>query len=166
MAGACVHASCVAIGGRGVLLVGPSGSGKSDLALRLVDGGAELVADDRVALRRAGGRLVADAPPALAGLLEVRGLGIVRLPARGPTALALVADLDPAREIERLPEAAARELLGVALPALAVAARRASAAALVRAAARAAAGGAWRPVAGAIGGALGGDSGAAGPGGP
>lgn len=75
MAGECVHASCVAIGGRGVLLVGPSGSGKSDLALRLIDGGAELVADDRVALRLADGRPVADAPPALAGLLEIREIG-------------------------------------------------------------------------------------------
>ena len=118
------------------MLRGPSGAGKSDLALRLIDGGAALVADDRVALRRAGGRLMADAPVALAGLLEVRGLGIVRMPARGPTPVALVADLDPARAAERMPEPRVCLLRGVTLPVLAVAARHASAAALVRAAVR------------------------------
>lgn len=131
-----VHATCVSIAGRGVLLRGPSGAGKSDLALRLIDGGARLVADDQVALRPAGGRLIAAAPPALAGLLEVRGLGIVRLPAGEPAPLALVVELDPARPVERLPETPVCTLCGVELPLLGLAARHASAAAVVRVAVR------------------------------
>ena len=71
-----IHASCAARDGHGVLLLGPSGAGKSDLLLRLLDYGFVLVADDQV--RIIGG--VATAPDALAGLLEVRGLGIVKLP--------------------------------------------------------------------------------------
>ena len=137
MPGDTVHASCVSLAGRGVLLQGPSGAGKSDLALRLIDGGAVLVADDRVALRRAGDRVFAAAPPVLAGLLEARGLGILRLPHAGPTPLALIVDLDPARESERLPGARTRTLCGLALPFLTLAARHASAAAVVRAALRA-----------------------------
>lgn len=70
-----IHASCAARGEDGVLLVGPSGSGKSDLLLRLVDAGYALVADDRVCLHAGW----ASAPPPLAGLLEVRGIGIVRM---------------------------------------------------------------------------------------
>ena len=73
-----VHGTCIAIDGAGVLLRGPSGCGKSDLALRLIDGGAVLVADDRVSLEARAGDLVASAPDALAGLLEVRGVGIER----------------------------------------------------------------------------------------
>ena len=137
VSGDVVHASCVSLAGRGVLLQGPSGAGKSDLALRLIDGGAVLVADDRVALRRVGERLFAAAPPVLAGLLEVRGVGILRLPDAGPTPLALIVDLDPADERERLPGARTRTLRGLALPFLSLAARHASAAAAVRAALRA-----------------------------
>lgn len=120
-----------------MLLRGPPGAGKSDLALRLIDGGARLVADDRVELRRVGPRVFASAPTALAGLLEIRGLGIVRLPEGGPAPLVLVADLDPAHEIERLPQAERCTLCGIALPLLAAAPRRASAAALIRVALRA-----------------------------
>ena len=85
--------TCVAVDGRGVLLRGPSGAGKSDLALRLIDRGAELVADDRVALVSSAGVLTASAPPALRGLMEVRGLGVFRLPYRTSVQLSLVADL-------------------------------------------------------------------------
>ena len=131
-----VHASCVSVGGRGVLLCGPSGAGKSDLALRLIDAGGVLVSDDQVALRPAEGRVTASAPDALAGLLEVRGLGIVRMPRCDAVSLALVADLDPALAIERMPDPAARTLCGIPVPALTVAARHASAAALIRAALR------------------------------
>jgi serine kinase of HPr protein (carbohydrate metabolism regulator) len=123
-----LHASVVALGGRGVLLRGPSGAGKSDLALRLIAAGATLVADDQVALQARDGALWAAPPPALAGLLEVRGLGIVRLP-HAPAALALLVDLVPA--MERLPAPRRETLLGVALPVLAVAPFHASAAALV-----------------------------------
>jgi HPr kinase/phosphorylase len=98
MQGCCqVHASCVARDGDGVLLIGPSGSGKSDLALRLLDRGFALVADDRVDIDDG----IASAPAALAGLLEVRGLGIVRLPFVRNARLALVAELGPSPQ--RLP---------------------------------------------------------------
>lgn len=75
-----IHASCVAIDGIGVLIEGPSGTGKSDLALRLIDRGAVLVSDDYTLLTRKGGKLIARAPANLAGKIEVRGIGIVELP--------------------------------------------------------------------------------------
>lgn len=93
-----VHGSCVARDGHAVLLLGPPGAGKSDLALRLLHHGFSLVADDRVDILDG----IASPPPPLAGLLEVRGLGIVRLPSHTASArLALVAELGPAAE--RLP---------------------------------------------------------------
>ena len=84
-----IHGSCAARDGAGVLLLGPPGSGKSDLVLRLLDRGFVLVADDRVEIEDG----VAHAPPSLAGLLEVRGFGIVRLPHLASARLALVAEL-------------------------------------------------------------------------
>jgi hypothetical protein len=96
-----VHASCVALGGRGVLLLGDSGAGKSDLALRLIHEGARLVADDRTVLTIRQKRLHAAAPSTIAGLLEVRGLGVIALPAR-PARLALAVQLGA--EGPRLPE--------------------------------------------------------------
>lgn len=85
------HATCVAIGGRAVLIEGPSGSGKSDLALRLIDRGAVLIADDQTQVRAENGRLYAYAPATIAGQMEVRGMGIVRVPylQRAPLALAV-----------------------------------------------------------------------------
>jgi len=88
-----IHASCVAIGKRGILLTGKSGSGKSDLALRLIDGGARLVADDRTLLYVAGGLLRARAPQSIEGLLEIRGVGIVAFPRRAGVEIALVVRL-------------------------------------------------------------------------
>lgn len=86
-----IHASCVALGRKGVLLLGPSGAGKSDLALRLIDGGAKLVADDRTDLSVQNGKLLASAPATISGLIEVRGLGIVTVPhvKRVPVVLAV-----------------------------------------------------------------------------
>ncbi|MCA0301930.1 MAG: serine/threonine protein kinase [Proteobacteria bacterium] len=134
-----VHATCVALRlgrtWRGVLLRGPSGAGKSDLALRLVDEGARLVADDRTDLAVQGGRLVATAPRTIAGLLEVRGLGIVSLPAgrvAPRVAVALLVDLVAPRRIERMPSPAREKLMGVTLPVLALAPFEASAAAKLR----------------------------------
>jgi HPr kinase/phosphorylase len=92
-----VHASCAARDGAGVLLIGPSGSGKSDLMLRLMDHGFEMVADDRVEIEAG----VARAPAALAGLMEVRGLGILRLPFRPDARLSLVVRMGVG---DRLPE--------------------------------------------------------------
>ena len=92
-----IHASCAALDGAGVLLMGPPGSGKSDLVLRLLRHGFDLVADDRVELEHG----VARAPEALAGLLEVRGLGIVRMPHVAEARVALVARMGSG---DRLPE--------------------------------------------------------------
>jgi HPr kinase/phosphorylase len=97
-----IHASCVAMGTAGVLLLGPSGAGKSDLVLRLIDQGAKLVADDRTILFIAKGALWARAPASIKGLLEIRGLGIVKLPVRASVKIALVVRLG--REGVRLPK--------------------------------------------------------------
>jgi hypothetical protein len=99
-----IHASCVAMGRQGVLLLGKSGAGKSDLALRLIDAGAKLVADDRCDLRDVNGALVASAPANLAGLIEVRGLGIIAMPFRKRISLALAVRLGETPP--RLPEQA------------------------------------------------------------
>lgn len=113
-----VHGSCCAWHGLAVLLRGAPGSGKSDLALRLVDAGFTLVADDRVDLAVTDGGITASAPPALAGLIEVRGIGVFDLGSSVSAPLGLVADLAPGGETERLPEPARQELLGVAVPAI------------------------------------------------
>jgi serine kinase of HPr protein (carbohydrate metabolism regulator) len=143
---ALIHGTCLAIGGEGVLLLGQPGSGKSDLALRLVDGsgtglsgvarGARLVADDQVVVRRSGARLVASAPSALARKLEIRGLGIVELDALPEAELKLAVRLTPAAEIERLPDLArARmEILGLGVPLVLIDPQSASAPARIRAA--------------------------------
>jgi RNase adaptor protein for sRNA GlmZ degradation len=116
MAAVTIHATAVALNGQAVLLLGPAGSGKSDLALRLVAAGWQLVADDRVVLRRDGDALIASAPARLAGLIEVRGVGIVPETTHpAPVALAL----DLGRPVERLPAADWAEYLGVAVPVLA-----------------------------------------------
>jgi HPr kinase/phosphorylase len=88
-----LHGSAVAFAGRGVLILGGSGTGKSALALALVGRGAALVADDRVDLERRGGALIASAPAALAGLIEVRGIGLLRLPAAPEAVVTLAVDL-------------------------------------------------------------------------
>lgn len=118
-----IHASCAARDGAGVLLLGPPGSGKSDLVLRLIDRGFTLVADDRVEIEHGH----ASAPPALAGLLEVRGLGILRLPYLARAELALAVTLGG--EVPRLPAPARDAALG--LPVLAVDAARPAAAQIV-----------------------------------
>ena len=104
-----VHASCVAFEGMGVLLRGPSGAGKSDLALRAVEAGAQLVADDLVALDLRHGRVWASPLVKAGGRLEVRGVGIVRLPALDGAPLVLLTDLAAP---ERLPEPDFESVLG------------------------------------------------------
>ena len=136
-----IHATAVAIdtaaGPRAVLIRGPSGSGKSDLGLRLIDAGARLVADDQSELQRRGELIVVRSPLAIAALIEVRGLGIVQVESLAEAPLALIADLLPPETIERLPARASERLLGVDLPRLAVAPFEASAAAKVALAVRA-----------------------------
>jgi HPr kinase/phosphorylase len=141
-----LHGSCVDIGGQGVLILGGPGAGKSDLVLRLIDQpgagltgklrAACLVADDQVAIHRDGDRLMASAPQALHGLLEVRGLGIVSVAAAGGVALVLAVRLVAAQDIERLPEEGRAPLrcLGVSLPLALVDPSQASAPARIRAA--------------------------------
>lgn len=111
-----LHASAVAVAGRGCLITGKTASGKSTLALEMVALGAELVADDRVDIARtgrgAGGALMLSAPAPIAGMIEARGVGILRLPACRGAPLALIVDLDEA-EPERLPEGRSRALLGL-----------------------------------------------------
>jgi serine kinase of HPr protein (carbohydrate metabolism regulator) len=131
------HGTCVEIDGVGVLLRGPPGSGKSDLALRLIDGGARLVADDQTELRCDGGAVVASAPPPIAGRIEVRGVGILDLPSAASAPLALVVDLVAAAGIDRLPEPARCRYLDCSLPLLRLAPFEASAAAKLRVALRA-----------------------------
>jgi serine kinase of HPr protein (carbohydrate metabolism regulator) len=107
--------TCVAIKGRGVLIEGAPGSGKSSLALALIDRGAMLVGDDGVALAALDGRLLAGPAPATAGLLEVRNVGLVPMPFIDSAEIALVITLDP--EAPRFIEQAdTRDLLGVAVP--------------------------------------------------
>ncbi|MDO8608485.1 MAG: HPr kinase/phosphatase C-terminal domain-containing protein [Phaeospirillum sp.] len=127
-----VHGTTVEIAGQGVLIRGPSGSGKSDLALRLIDGGAWLVADDQTGLSPQAGRIVARAPDTIAGLLEVRGLGIVTVPHRAWAPLALVIDLVDEDRVERLPKAELTEFLGISVPRMALSPFQVSAAAKVR----------------------------------
>lgn len=126
------HASCVALSGEGLLLRGPSGSGKSDLALRLIEAGAMLVADDQVILRKQGEILLASASPRIAGLLEIRGLGILTLPYLTVAPIVLVCDLVAREDVPRLPEPAHAEIAGVKLPRLALHAFDASAVAKLR----------------------------------
>jgi len=104
------------LGGQGVLLRGPSGAGKSDLALRLIDGGAILVADDRVNLTRAEDSILMSAPVNLMGKLEIRGLGIVQMVCAPSAPLALVCDLVLADQIDRLPEVPTETFLDQHVP--------------------------------------------------
>lgn len=99
-----------------MVLLGPSGSGKSDLALRLIDAGGRLVADDGLVVERRGDRLIGRPAEAVAGLIEVRGLGIMRVEHCPSTPLGLVVALGDAGPWPRLPERMTHELLGVALP--------------------------------------------------
>ena len=126
---ASVHASCVLVGARALLIRGPSASGKSQLALELIHaadtGGlrfARLVADDRVHLTAAGGRLLARPAVSLAGLIELRGTGLLRLPYEPCAVIGLVVDLS-AGDSSRLPAPEQRQVLldGISLPRLAVA---------------------------------------------
>jgi HPr kinase/phosphorylase len=108
---ALLHASCVAAFGRGLLILGPSGSGKSALALRLITLGAQLVADDQTDLAVEDGRLVARCPPAIRGLIEARGVGLLRAAPLDAAPVDLVADLGQT-ENQRLPPARRITILG------------------------------------------------------
>ena len=121
-----VHASTVAMDGRAVLISGPSGSGKSDLTLRLLDRGFTLVSDDQTIVRREDDHLIASPPPNIAGKLEIRGIGIVEMEHVGDIPVALLVELTS--DIQRLPDDdRERPILGVSLPLVSVDAMAASA---------------------------------------
>jgi serine kinase of HPr protein (carbohydrate metabolism regulator) len=116
-----LHAGLIAVqvagAWRGALIQGPSGSGKSDLALRALDCGFRLVADDRVVVFVSAGRLFGRAPPSIHGLIEVRGLGVVREAALGLAPITLSVRCKPAPDaVERLPELSSESLLGHVVP--------------------------------------------------
>jgi serine kinase of HPr protein (carbohydrate metabolism regulator) len=122
-----LHASAVAAEGRAVLITGPSGSGKSDLALRLLDRGFTLVSDDQTTVKRDGDRLLASPPPTIAGKLEIRGIGIVDMDNLTDMPVALIVELTM-NEIQRMPDdSRERPILGVSLPIVTIDAMTASA---------------------------------------
>lgn len=139
-----IHATTVAIAGHGIIIRGKPGSGKSELALRLIDAAgygagdvayrAMLVADDQTLLQVRGGKLLASPPATIAGLVEVRGHGFLRLPYLPEAAVALVVDLLPAADIERLPDERLLtcEIAGVSLPRIALDQQQPAAPAIIR----------------------------------
>ena len=136
-----IHATAVAIetelGFRALLLRGRSGSGKSDLALRLIDAGARLVTDDQSVLSRRDDTIIVGPPARISGLLEVRGIGIMRVEALAEAPVVLIADLVSPDQIDRLPERRREEIFGLSLPVIALTPFEASAPAKLRLALRA-----------------------------
>ncbi len=110
-----LHASCVALDGCGLLILGASGAGKSTLALEMMAFGAALVADDRVLLRRESRAVIADCPDSIRGRIEARGVGILSARSHGPVRVTLAVDLDRP-EPQRLPPHRAFALLDTSLP--------------------------------------------------
>ncbi|WP_137111549.1 HPr kinase/phosphorylase [Rhodobacter sp. SY28-1] len=110
-----LHATCVAVDGRGLLILGPSGAGKSALALQLISRGAVLVSDDLTRLEGVGGTLWASCPnPDLQGMIEARGVGILRAPSVSGAEVGLVVDLGQ-METDRLPPRRKVTILGISL---------------------------------------------------
>ena len=140
------HAVCVAFGSAGVLIRGVPGSGKSTLALQLIEAPgfglgtkllqARLVSDDQVELKNVKGKIIASAPSALAGLVEVRGLGLLSVGFKKSVTVKCVVDLVPATQVERLPHSADQttDIEGVTLPRFSIAIANPAAAAILRSA--------------------------------
>lgn len=128
-----LHATSVVFCGRGLLLRGPSGSGKSDLALRIMDAGGMLVSDDYTAISVMDGHLYATPPAAIAGMMEVRGVGLLKVPTIPCAQIDLVVNCESFGAIERLPPVIHAEIEGLSLRALNVYALESSAVAKLRA---------------------------------
>jgi len=120
-----VHATTVAKDGRGVIIAGRSGSGKSDLALRLIDRGFVLVSDDQTMIIKSGEGLIASAPDTIRGKIEVRGIGILEMPSHDTAAVSLWVQLSD--DIKRLPEDERHQILGIEVPEISLDAMTASA---------------------------------------
>ena len=111
-----IHATCINLNSKGVLILGDSGSGKSDLALRLITMfSAKLVGDDRINIKKNNRKIIASSPDVLKGLLEVRGVGVIKINYKEETSVDLVIKLT-SEKIERMPESLKYELDGVSLP--------------------------------------------------
>jgi len=118
MKGVSLHGTCVSLNHKAVLICGNPGFGKSSLALQLIDRGAVLVADDQTILTFEEGAVVAEAPPALKGLMEVRGVGICSFPYRDKVSLELCVELCEEDQLERLPQLAFSQHHGIKVPLL------------------------------------------------
>lgn len=119
-----IHGTAVALFGKAVLLRGQPGSGKSDLALRLIDRGATLISDDQILVKNEAGSLLLSAPKSIANLLEIRGLGLINFNHIDNVSLALVVDLSSDEMFERLPEPSLVEIEGCTFPQLKLEAKR------------------------------------------
>ena len=111
-----IHATAVALDGAAVLLRGLSGSGKSDLAYRLMMSGAQLIGDDQVSLELRQGRIYADGVDSIRGLLEVRGVGLMKWQVAPPCPVALMLDMVARDDVPRLPDVAYDTVLGLRVP--------------------------------------------------
>lgn len=111
-----IHATCVAVGKKGILLKGKSGSGKSDLALRLIDRGHQLVSDDQVRLTVKDISLYASAPETIAGMLEIHGLGIMRMPYVPSVIIDAVVELTDKDSVDRMPSKKNILINGISMP--------------------------------------------------
>ena len=111
-----IYASCVEFMGSGLLICGRSGSGKSDLCLRLIDAGAKFIADDQTIIENKGGKLKARCPDSIKGMLEIRGIGIVEMPCIDETEINLKLSLQSFDQIDRMPEKHTELIENVRLP--------------------------------------------------
>ena len=126
------HGTAVLYRGFGILIRGPSGSGKSDLALRLIDDGADLIADDQVIIKSVGEILQLSSPDKISGLIEIRGVGVVRIKYVSGVPLGLILDINPRKKLKRMP-IIKKELIGsISIPVISIDAFESSAVAKIK----------------------------------